>query len=205
MIGIGALGVGLGTRFALGRVLKDGRRAPTRTVEPLRLAGQSPAVLLVVGQDVQHGLPLVGEALVELAQIAHDVEHGAALVVAFPQAALQRLHMRAESLLGRHGRAGVRDRRLTLLRRRLWHPDYTLSSLSLSTWSAGSRAPFRGRSSSARGRRLLPRISRDPGSSPGAPPWTSPGREPPARIRACRAGCRWRRSPCRPGRAAPRR
>src|SRR5207237_7280989 len=93
-------------------------------------------------QDVQRGLPLVGEALVELSQIAHDVEHGAALLVAFPQAALQRLHMRAEPVLGRPGRAGVCDRCLTLLRRRLWHRAYTTRTLRLSISSARSTDTF---------------------------------------------------------------
>src|SRR2546426_5292171 len=80
-------------------------KAP-RIVEPLGLAGESPAVLLVIGQDVKHGLPLVGEALVGFVQVAHDVEHRAALLVALPEAAFQRLHERAESTLGRRSRSG---------------------------------------------------------------------------------------------------
>ena len=108
------LAAGLQMQLVRVRILQDVQQGPSRVVEPLRLARQAPAVLLVVGQDVQHGLPLVGESFVEFTQIAHDVEHGAALLVAFPQAALQRLHMRAESVLGRS---------LTLLRRRLWHRD----------------------------------------------------------------------------------
>src|SRR2546425_4717022 len=78
------------------------QQGPPRIVEPLGLAGESPSVLLVVGQDVKHGLPLVGEALVGLVQVAHDMEHRAALLVAFPQAALQRLHLGAESRSEEH-------------------------------------------------------------------------------------------------------
>src|SRR5437879_319980 len=49
----------------------------------------------VVGQNVQHGLPLVGEALVEHVRIPHDVEHGATPLVALSQAALER-HLRTK-------------------------------------------------------------------------------------------------------------
>src|SRR6267143_1369480 len=53
------------------------QNGPPRIVESSRLAGEPPAVLLIVGEDVKHGLPLVGEALVGLGQ----VEQGAALLV----------------------------------------------------------------------------------------------------------------------------
>src|SRR5439155_566771 len=102
-----------------------------RVVEPHRLAGQSTAVLLVVGQDVKHRLPLVGQALVGLVQIAHDMEHRAALLVACPQAALQRLHLRAESTLGGGGRPGLANRRLTIVRHEVCHRVHTRAAFSL--------------------------------------------------------------------------
>src|SRR5438874_1387731 len=108
------LAAGLQMQLVLVRVLQNVQHCPTRIVEPVRLARQSSAVLFVVGQDMQHGLALVGEALVELVQVAHDVEHRAALLVALPQAALQRLHARAESTLGRCACPGLRDRRPTI-------------------------------------------------------------------------------------------
>src|SRR2546426_6950032 len=88
-------------------------KAP-RIVEPLGLAGESPSVLLVIGQDVKHGLPLVGEALVGFVQVARDVEHRAAPLVALPEAAclLRRPIFRkrwaegfriAGSIRGKHG------------------------------------------------------------------------------------------------------
>src|SRR2546427_13238666 len=78
-------------------------KAP-RIVEPLGLAGESPAVLLVIGQDVKDGLPLGGEALVGFVQGPHDVEHPAALLLAPPEAAFPRLHERPASALGRRSR-----------------------------------------------------------------------------------------------------
>src|SRR3989454_211832 len=71
------LAAGFQTQLVLVRILKDMQNGPPRIVESSRLAGQPPAVLLIVGQDVQHGFPLVGEALVGLGQ----VEQGAALLV----------------------------------------------------------------------------------------------------------------------------
>src|SRR2546426_8393316 len=59
------------------------------------------------------------------------MEHRAALLVGFPQAALQRLHSGAESALGRRGRPGLRDRRPTILRHDLWHRDQALPALNL--------------------------------------------------------------------------
>ena len=109
------------------------QQGPPRIVEPVRLVGQSPAVLLVVGQDVQHGLPLVGEAPVGLVQIAHDVKHRAALLVAPPQAALQRLQVRAEAPVSRRGRPGIRDRQRTIVRPGPCHRDLTLPGVSPST------------------------------------------------------------------------
>src|SRR2546427_5864141 len=114
------------------RVLQEVQQGPTGVIEPLGLVGQTAAVLLVVGQDVQHGLPLVSEALVELAQVAHDVEHRAALGVAFPQAALQHLHVRAEAAFGRRPGPGLRDRAPTVRSRCLRHGDQILPALSLS-------------------------------------------------------------------------
>src|SRR2546430_5700991 len=115
----------LQVKLVLVRVLKDVEQGAPRVVEPHRLAGQSTAVLLVVGQDVQHRLSLVGEALVGFVQVAHDVEHRAALLVACAQAALQRLHLRAESTLGRGG--------LTILGHDVWHRDQILAVFSLPT------------------------------------------------------------------------
>src|SRR5436309_10170836 len=54
------------------------QHGPARAVEPLSLAGQSSAVLLVVDQDVKHG---------------------AALLIALSQTALQHLYVRAQSAL----------------------------------------------------------------------------------------------------------
>src|SRR5205807_1531988 len=99
---------GLETQLVLVGVLQDMQHGPSRIVEPIRLAGQSSSVLLIVGQDMEHGLSLVGEAFVGLVQIAHDVEHRAALLIAFPQAALQRLHLRTKSALGRRGHRVLR-------------------------------------------------------------------------------------------------
>src|SRR5207237_10083330 len=102
------------------RVLQGVPHGPPRIVEPLRLAGQPSAVLLVVGEDVKHGLPLPREAPVGLVQVAHDVKHRAALLVAFAQAALQHRYLRAQSTLGAPVRPGPRDCRLTILYRGLW-------------------------------------------------------------------------------------
>src|SRR2546430_3724194 len=71
-------------------------------VEPLSLAGQSSAVLLVVDQDVKHG---------------------AALLIALSQAALQHLYVRAQSALDPHGRARI-------LYHGLRHRDQARPSLS---------------------------------------------------------------------------
>src|SRR6267378_2394666 len=65
------------------------QHGPARVVEPLSLAGQSSAVLLVVDQDVKHG---------------------ATLLIALSQTALQQLHVRAELALGPRGRAGIGQR-----------------------------------------------------------------------------------------------
>src|SRR5213594_1204686 len=118
-------------KLVLVRVLKDVEQGSPRIVEPRRLASQSSAVLLVVGQDVKHRLPLVGQALVGLVQVAHDMEHRAALLVACPQAALQRLHLRAESTLGGGGRPGLANRRLTIVRHEFCHRDHTRAVFSL--------------------------------------------------------------------------
>src|SRR2546426_509918 len=118
-------------KLVLVRVLKDVEQGSSRIVEPCRLAGQSSAILLVVGQDVKHRLPLVGQALVGLVQVAHDMEHCAALLVACPQAALQRLHLRAESTLGGGGRPGLANRRLTIVRHEFCHRDHTRAVFSL--------------------------------------------------------------------------
>src|SRR5438094_259448 len=115
------------------RVLQEVQQGPTRVVESLSLTSQPAAVLLVIGQNMQHGLALVGQALVELAQVAHDVAHRAALCVAFPQAPLQQLHVGAQFCLGRRGRAGLRDCALTLRDRGLRHRVQILPALSLST------------------------------------------------------------------------
>ena len=50
--------------------------------KPLGLLGQAAAVLLVVGEDVEHRLALVGEPLVGLVEVAHDVQHRAAPLLA---------------------------------------------------------------------------------------------------------------------------
>src|SRR5438093_645932 len=118
-------------KLVLVRVLKDVEQGSPRIVEPRRLASQSSAVLLVVGQDVKHRLSLVGEALVGFVQVAHDMEHRAALLVACPQAALQRLHLRAESTLGGGGRPGLANRRLTIVRHEVCHRDHTRAVFSL--------------------------------------------------------------------------
>src|SRR5438094_5708264 len=115
------------------RVLQEVQQGPTRVVESLSLTSQPAAVLLVIGQNMQHGLALVGQALVELAQVAHDVAHRAALCVAFPQPPLQQLHVGAQFSLGRRGRAGLRDCALTLRDRGLRHRVQILPALSLST------------------------------------------------------------------------
>src|SRR5207249_11986374 len=88
----------------------------------------------LVGQNVQHGLPLVGEALVDLAQVAHDVEHRTALGVAFAHAALQRLHVRAEAAFGRcpGPSPALRDRAPTVRSRGLRHGDQVLPARSRS-------------------------------------------------------------------------
>jgi hypothetical protein len=65
-------------------VLQDVQQGSPRVVESLCLAGQSAAVLLIIGQDVKHRLPMVGEALVRFIKVPHDVEHRAALLVALP-------------------------------------------------------------------------------------------------------------------------
>src|SRR5207249_7574838 len=83
------------------RVLQDVEQSPPRVVEPLGLPGQAAAILLVVSQDVKHGLPLVGEPPVGLVQVAHDVEHCEALLVAFSQSTLQCVHLRAQPALSR--------------------------------------------------------------------------------------------------------
>src|SRR5437879_255032 len=114
----GGFAAGFETQLVLVRVLQEVQQRPTGVVEPLSLAGQSSAVLLVIRQDMQHGLALVGEALVELVQVAHDVEHRAALRVASQQPALEHLHVRPESGLGHRG---------------LLHRDQILPALSLST------------------------------------------------------------------------
>src|SRR2546425_10494731 len=114
------------------RVLQEVQQGPTGVIEPLGLVGQTAAVLLVVGQDVQHGLPLVSEALVELAQVTHDVEQRAALGVAFPHAALQHLHVHAEAAFGRRPGPGLRDRAPTVRSRGLRHGDQILPARSLS-------------------------------------------------------------------------
>ena len=82
------LAAGLQTQIVLMRSLQYMQQRPPRVVEPLGLAGYSSAVLLVIGQDVKHRLPLVREALVGLVQVTHDVEHCAALPVALPHAAV---------------------------------------------------------------------------------------------------------------------
>src|SRR5437660_10876792 len=83
------LAAGFQTQLVLVRILKDMQDGPPRVVESSGLAGQPPAVLLIVGQDVQHGLPLVGEALVGLGQVEQgatllvDARHGAHTLPAF--------------------------------------------------------------------------------------------------------------------------
>ena len=69
-------------------------------VEALGLAGEPAAILLVVDEDMEHRLALVGEAPVHLVEVAHDVEQGAALLVALTQAPFQRLHVCAQPALG---------------------------------------------------------------------------------------------------------
>src|SRR2546425_9761439 len=127
------LAAGLETQLVLVRVLQDVQHGRPGVVEPLRLAGQSTAVPLVVGQDVQHGLPLVGEALVGLVQVAHDVEHRAALLVALAQTSLQHLYVRAQSALGPRGRAGI-------FYHGAWHRHQALPGLSPPTcfWTFSS-------------------------------------------------------------------
>src|SRR5213595_1872310 len=78
------------------------QHGPARAVEPLSLAGQSSAVLLVVDQDVKHG---------------------AALLIALSQTALQHLYVRAQSALDPHGRARI-------LYHGLRHRDQARPSLS---------------------------------------------------------------------------
>src|SRR5207247_3091 len=102
-------------------------------IEPLGLAGQTTAVPLVVGQDVQHGLTLIGETLIGLVQVGHDVEHRAALLVAFSEAELQRLDLRAKLVLVPHARPAIRDRRFTISDQRLWHRGQILAGLCLPT------------------------------------------------------------------------
>src|SRR5947208_12148764 len=98
------------------RILKDVQQGSAGIVEPLGLASEPAAILLVVDKDVEHRLTLLAEPPVDLVEVAHDVEHRAALRVALPQAALQGLHLGAESALDRCARPGLRDRRLTVLR-----------------------------------------------------------------------------------------
>ena len=196
-------------QVGLVRILQDVQQGAARVVQALGLVRQPAAVLLVVGEDVEHRLALIAELAVGLVQVAHDVEQRAAPLLAPARDALARRrvararaglaaarlagppfaarsHRGAGAPMGTSGRSSRSLRLLELLLQR-------------------SRAPSRARSSSARGRRPPPRTSPGRGSSPAAPPWTPRGRAPPARRRACRGGCRWRRSPGRPGRAAPRR
>jgi hypothetical protein len=56
------------------RVLEDVEERATRVVEALGLPGEPAPVVLVVAEDVQHRLALVGELLVRLVQVAHDVD-----------------------------------------------------------------------------------------------------------------------------------
>ena len=91
------------TQRVLVRVLQEVQQGAPRIVEPLGLSGQPAAVQLVVGQDVNHGLPLVGESLVELVQVSDDVQHRTAPLVAFSQAALQGHHFGLQSAFGGRG------------------------------------------------------------------------------------------------------
>src|SRR5437773_8840568 len=127
------LAAGLKTQLVLVGILKDVRQSPPRIVEPLRLAGKSSSVLLVVGQDVKYRLPLVGETLIERVQVSHDVKHRAPLLVAFSQAALQRLHSCAEPADGRVASHRLHHSRLKILYDVLRHCDQALPAFSLST------------------------------------------------------------------------
>ena len=128
------LAAGLEMQLVRARILQQVQQGPTGVVEPLSLVGQTSTVVFVVGQNVQHGLPLVGEALVDLAQVAHDVEHRTALGVAFAHAALQRVHVRAEAAFGRcpGPSPALRDRAPTVRSRGLRHGDQVLPARSRS-------------------------------------------------------------------------
>ena len=152
---------------------------------------------LVVAEDVQHRLALVGEASVRVVQVAHDVEQRAAALLRLGDAELELGDALEQRGLGLGLARAERERRLagsSARRPQRWRAP-----------AASARAPSRARSSSARGRRRPPRTSPGRGSSPGARSSTPRGRARPARTRACRAGCRSRRSRCPRGRGGPRR
>jgi len=120
----------------------------------------------------------LARALVELVQVAHDVQHRAALVVALAQAALQRLHLRAE--LAR-GRPGLRDRGLALLGHALRRRMRPSRSQPLDFFRRLSSSFSRAIIFSSRPNDHFLEISRGPESSPAARSWTFPDLAPPVR------------------------
>src|SRR5205085_1221736 len=82
-------------------------KRPPRVVEPLRLAGEPAAVVLVVAEDVQHRLALVGELLVRLVEVPHDVDERAPARLRAPDPGLQLLDLLAQ---GGRVELGLADR-----------------------------------------------------------------------------------------------
>ena len=61
-------------------------------MRPIGLSRETAAVLLVVEQDVQHGLALPSEPPVELVHVAQDVEQGTTPLLRLAHAQLEALH-----------------------------------------------------------------------------------------------------------------
>jgi hypothetical protein len=72
-------------------VLQHVEQRASRVVEPNGLAGQPLSVLLVIGQEMQHGRALLGQATVGLLQIAENMDKSAAAPFTFLDASLEKL------------------------------------------------------------------------------------------------------------------
>ena len=81
--------VTLGRRF--------GQRPITRADHLLGLTQE----LIIVTQNMEHGLTSERRGIIEVMQVGHNVEHGAALLVALAQTQLQQRHLLAQTRLRR--------------------------------------------------------------------------------------------------------
>src|SRR5258708_23514536 len=78
------------------RVLQDVQQRAACVVQALGLLHEAPPVALVVAQDVDHRLALVGQLLVEAVEVVHDVDHGTPPLVALAHARIEQRKLAAQ-------------------------------------------------------------------------------------------------------------